>query len=223
MMRTLRMFGSSVGTKILLAFTGLALFGFLIVHLYGNLLAFLGPASYNEHAHELISNPLIIPAEFGLIAIFLTHIAKAIGNFGSNRSARPQGYGVKKWAGGPSRKSVASTTMIWSGLTVLLFVIIHLKLFKYGPVFTDAATGNRDLFRLLLDDFHKPVVVIGYVVAMLVVGLHLRHGISSATQSLGIVPASKTMLVLRGGMALAMVMAILFAIIPIAVYLGVIR
>ena len=223
MMRTMRMFGSSVGTKLLLAFTGLALFGFLIVHLYGNLLAFLGPASYNEHAHELISNPLIIPAELGLVAIFLTHIAKAIGNFGKNRSARPQAYGVKKWAGGPSRKSVASTTMIWSGLSVLLFVVIHLKLFKYGPVFTEEASGHRDLFRLLLDDFHKPGIVIFYVVAMLLVGLHLRHGISSATQSLGIVPESKTMQVLRGGMALAMIMAALFAIIPLAVYFGVIR
>ncbi len=222
-MRALRMLGSSVGTKIILAFTGLALFGFLIVHLYGNLLAFLGPASYNEHAHELISNPLIIPAELGLVALFLTHIVKAIGNFGKNRSARPQAYGVKKWAGGPSRKSLASTTMIFSGLAVLLFVVIHLKLFKYGPVYTDAVTGNRDLFRLLLDDFHKPGYVVGYVLAMLIIGLHLRHGISSATQSLGIVPESWTMQVLRGGMALAMLMAILFAIIPIAVYFGVIR
>jgi len=222
-MRALRMLGSSVGTKIILAFTGLALFGFLIVHLYGNLLAFLGPASYNEHAHELISNPLIIPAELGLVALFLTHIVKAIGNFGKNRSARPQAYGVKKWAGGPSRKSLASTTMIFSGLAVLLFVIIHLKLFKYGPVYTDAVTGNRDLFRLLLDDFHKPGYVVGYVLAMLIIGLHLRHGISSATQSLGIMPQSWTMQVLRGGMALAMLIAVLFAIIPIAVYFGVIR
>lgn len=222
-MRALRMLGSSVGTKIILAFTGLALFGFLIVHLYGNLLAFLGPASYNEHAHELISNPLIIPAELGLVAIFLTHIVKALTNFGKNRSARPEAYGVKKWAGGPSRKSVASSTMIFSGLAVLLFVIIHLKLFKYGPVFLDPVTGNRDLFRLLLDDFHKPGYVAGYVIAMLIVGLHLRHGISSATQSLGIMPQSWTMQVLRGGMALAMLMAILFAIIPLAVYFGVIR
>ncbi len=222
-MRALRMFGTSVGTKIILAFTGLALFGFLIVHLYGNLLAFLGPESYNEHAHALISNPLIIPAELGLVALFLTHIVKAVGNFGKNRSARPEGYGVKKWAGGASRKTVASTTMILSGLVVLLFVIIHLKLFKYGPVYTEAVTGNRDLFRLLLDDFHKPGYVIGYVVAMLVVGLHLRHGISSSMQSLGIVPDSWTMLVLRGGMVLALLMAVLFAIIPLAVYFGVIR
>ena len=88
-MRARRTFGSSVGTKLLLAFTGLALFGFLIVHLYGNLLAYLGPASYNEHAHELISNPLIIPAELGLLAIFLMHVVKAIGNVRTGAGDRP--------------------------------------------------------------------------------------------------------------------------------------
>ncbi len=91
-MRALRILSSSVGTKFILAFTGLALFGFLIVHLYGNLLAFLGPASYNEHAHALISNPLIIPAELGLAALFLTHIVKAVTNYLKNRGARPDGY-----------------------------------------------------------------------------------------------------------------------------------
>ena len=222
-MRALRMFSSSVATKVILAFTGLALFGFLIVHLYGNLLAFLGPASYNAHAHELISNPLIIPAELGLVALFLTHIFKAIANYGKNRSARPTGYGEKKWAGGPSRKSAGSSTMIWTGLTVLFFVVVHLKLFKYGPVYIDQASGNRDLFRLLLDDFHRPGIVAGYVVAMLLLGLHLSHGITSSIQSLGLMPQSVTVKILRAGIVVAAVLALLFALIPIAVYFGVIR
>ncbi len=220
-MRALRMLGSTVATKVILAFTGLSLFAFLIVHLYGNLLAFLGPASYNEHAHALISNPLIIPAEFGLIALFITHIFKAVANYGKNRNARPMNYGVKKWAGGPSRKSLGSVTMIWTGLATLLFVVIHLKTFKYGPFYVNAdMPEERDLFRLLIEVFKQPLYVGAYVVSMILLGLHLRHGIASSMQSLGIVPDSKTGMVLRTGLVLAIVIAALFALVPVAVFLG---
>ena len=225
-MRALRMFGSSVGTKVVLAFTGLSLFGFLLVHLYGNLLAFLGPATYNEHAHALISNPLIIPAELGLVALFLMHIFKAVANYLSNRGARPEGYGVKKWAGGPSRKSVGSSTMIWTGLATLLFVAVHLKTFKYGPVYTSAGEGGiaqRDLYRLFIEVFQHPVMVVAYVISMTLLGLHLRHGISSSMQSLGIMPETKTAAVLRVGLVLAVLIAGLFAILPVVVFFGLVR
>lgn len=227
-MRALRMFSTSVATKILLAFTGLSLFGFLLVHLYGNVLAFLGPATYNEHAHALISNPLIIPAEFGLLALFLTHVYKAIANYLSNRGARPVGYGMKKWAGGTSRKSVGSSTMIWTGLATLLFVAIHLKTFKYGPVYTSAAVvpgvaEERDLYRLFIEVFQHPVMVVAYIISMILLGLHLRHGISSSMQSLGIMPESKTAAVLRAGLVLAVVIAGLFAILPVIVFFGLVR
>jgi len=223
-MRALRMFGSSVGTKVVLAFTGLSLFGFLLVHLYGNLLAFLGPATYNEHAHALISNPLIIPAEIGLLALFLMHVFKAIANYLSNRNARPEGYGVKKWAGGPSRKSVGSSTMIWTGLATLLFVAVHLKTFKYGPFYTSPEVpAERDLYRLFIEVFQYPVMVVAYIVSMVLLGLHLRHGISSSMQSLGIMPDSKTAAILRAGLVLAVVIASLFAILPVIVYVGLVR
>jgi succinate dehydrogenase / fumarate reductase cytochrome b subunit len=222
-MRAWRMLRSSVGTKLLLGFTGLALVGFLVFHLAGNLLAFIGPGIYNEHAHALISSPLIIPAELGLLAIFLLHIYKAVANFGKNRAARPVGYGVKKWAGGPSRKSLGSTTMIWTGLAVLLFVAIHLKSFKYGAYYETATVGERDLFRLLIEHFREPAYAVGYVIAMVLLGFHLRHGISSAMQSLGLMPGSWTARILRAGMVLAILIAGLFAIIPIAVYFGAIR
>jgi len=222
-MRALRMLGSSVGTKLLLGLTGLALFGFLIFHLAGNLLAFFGPGSYNEHAHTLISNPLIVPAELGLVAIFLTHIFKAIANYRHNRAARPVAYGIKKNAGGASRKSLASSTMLWTGLIVLLFVLIHLRLFKYGPVYLEAGSNYRDLYRLLIDDFRNPGIVVGYVLAMFFLGMHLRHGITSSIQSLGLMPESWTSRILRGGIVLALVIAGLFAVIPIAVYFGAIR
>jgi len=225
-MRALRMFSSSVGTKIVLAFTGLSLFGFLLVHLYGNLLAFLGPATYNEHAHALISNPLIIPAEIGLLALFLIHVFKATANYLNNRGARPQGYGMKKWAGGASRKSVGSSTMIWTGLATLLFVAVHLRTFKYGPVYTstgEGGTAERDLYRLFIEVFQRPIWVVSYVVSMILLGLHLRHGISSSMQSLGIMPETRTAMVLRAGLVLAVVIAGLFAILPVVVFFGLVR
>ena len=223
-MRTLRILSSSVGTKIVLAFTGLSLFGFLIVHLYGNLLAFLGPATYNEHAHALISNPLIIPAELGLLALFLMHVFKATANYLGNRAARPQGYGMKKGAGGPSRKSVGSSTMIWTGLATLLFVVVHLKTFKYGPYYVSSESpAERDLYRLFIEVFQHPTLVVAYIISMLLLGLHLRHGISSSMQSLGIIPESKTGTILRAGLVLAVVIAALFAVLPVLVYTGLVR
>src|SRR3990172_7100913 len=107
-MRARQAFSSSVGTKLLIALTGLALVGFLIFHLAGNLLLFWGPEKYNEHAHALIANPLVVPAELGLLAIFLLHVVKAIANYLSNRHARPEKYEIKKRAGGASRKTWAS-------------------------------------------------------------------------------------------------------------------
>jgi len=218
-MRALRMLGSSVGNKLLLGLTGLALFGFLIVHLAGNLLAFIGGESYNEHAHALISNPLIIPAELGLVAIFLTHIYKAIVNYRQNRAARPVAYGVKKWAGGPSRKSVASTTMIWTGLATLVFVVVHVAQIKYGAWYETGDPPIRDLYRTEAEVFASPLWVAIYVVCMVLIGFHLRHGISSAFQSLGLSHPVYTKRVVAAGTVLAILIGGGFALIPIWVYL----
>ena len=176
-MRVLRALDSTVGTKILLGLTGLALVGFLVFHLAGNLLVFFGPSAYNEHAHALISNPLVIPAEIGLAAIFLLHAIKAVLNFIRNRAARPRGYaGGKKWAGGPSRKTVSSTTMIVTGVVTFGFVLLHLKTFKYGPYYDSPEPGVRDLYRLMVEVFDSPGYVVFYVICMVLVGMLLaRH------------------------------------------------
>ena len=133
-----RVFSSSVGTKLLIGLTGLALFAYLILHLAGNALIFAGPETFNEYSHTLISNPLILPIEIGLAAIFLLHVYKAIVNMTGNRAARPLRYEKTQYAGHTSRKSVASSTMIWSGLVVLLFVIVHVKQFKFGTFYETA-------------------------------------------------------------------------------------
>ena len=108
-------FSSSIGSKFLIAFTGLALLVFLIAHLAGNLLFIAGPDAFNEYSHKLVSNPLVYVAELGLIAVFLLHIVKTVGLVAGSYSARPHGYAKKKWAKSKndrSRKSVSSSTMI---------------------------------------------------------------------------------------------------------------
>ena len=210
---------SSVATKILIALTGLALFGFLIIHLAGNLLVLVGPDAFNSYSHKLISNPLIYLAEAGLAAVFLIHIWKAVRNFFANRAARPARYAVKKPAGYTSRKTLSSTTMIASGTMILVFLILHLKTFKFGAHYEAAEPGVRDLYRLTLEVFHQPGYVIWYVVAMVLVGMHLRHGVSSALQSLGAIPARTTRTILTAGAIIAAIIAGGFAMIPIWVYL----
>jgi succinate dehydrogenase / fumarate reductase cytochrome b subunit len=187
MSRFRRAFSSSVGTKLLIGLTGLALFGYLILHLAGNALIFAGPEIFNEYSHRLISNPLILPIELGLLVVFLIHIYKAITMWRANTAARPVGYLKKEPAGHTSRKSLASSTMIASGLLLLLFVVVHVKQFKFGSWYQ--VVGNeeiRDLYRTEIEVFQQPFWVLFYVAGPLLVGLHLRHGIASAFQSLGI-------------------------------------
>ena len=181
----LRVFSSSVGTKILIGVTGLTLFLYLILHIAGNLIVFLGPRVFNEYSHSLLSNPLIYPVEIGLLLIFLLHVYKTVTMYVANQRARPTGYVKKNRAGLPSRKTCASSTMIFSGLWLFLFVIIHVRTFKYGTEYEAPGTGIRDLYRLEIENFSNPLTVGFYVLSMLVVGSHLWHGIASGFQSLG--------------------------------------
>jgi succinate dehydrogenase / fumarate reductase cytochrome b subunit len=175
---------SSVGTKIVIGVTGIALFLYLVVHVAGNLLVFFGPAFFNKYAFTLEANPLIPVIEIGLLLIFLIHVYKTVTMFFRNQQARPVAYKQKKYAGHPSRKSIASTTMIVSGLWLLAFIIIHVRAFRYGTEY-DWPAGGRDLYRLEMENFANPLMVGFYVLSMVIVGSHLWHGISSAFQSLG--------------------------------------
>ena len=170
--------------KLLIGLTGLALFLYLVIHIAGNLTVFFGPAVFNEYAHTLEANPLVPVIEIGLVLIFLIHVYKAGRNFLANQRARPVSYVQKKYAGPPSRKTIASSTMIVSGLWLLVFIIIHVKAFRYGASHAWPA-GGRDLYRLEMETFANPLMVGFYLLSMLVVGSHLWHGIASAVQSLG--------------------------------------
>jgi succinate dehydrogenase / fumarate reductase, cytochrome b subunit len=211
---------SSVGTKILIALTGLVLIVYLILHLVGNALVFLGPETFNGYSHRLISNPLIIPIEIGLLAIFALHIYKAVRMAVTNQQARPVKYVRKERADHTSRKSLASSTMIVTGLITLVFVIIHLQHFKFGTEYLVSGTDTRDLYRLEMELFSNPLIVGLYVACMVVVGFHLWHGFSSAFQSLGADDARFTPRIRALGKLLALVITGGFIIIPIWVLLA---
>src|SRR3954471_15937187 len=105
----LRGFDLSVSSQVIICLTGLALFFYLIIHVAGNLLVFLGPAFFNKYAYTLEGNPLLPIIEIGLLLIFLLHVYKTITMFFANQQARPAPYAMKKRAGGASRKTLASS------------------------------------------------------------------------------------------------------------------
>ncbi len=204
---------SSVGEKLLIALTGLALFLYLVVHLAGNSLLLLGPARFNGYAHMLISNPLIVPVEIGLAAIFVLHVWKTIAMWWANRQARPVAYYRRAWAGDPSRKSLASATMIYTGLVTVLFVVLHVWNFKYGQA--AELEGQRDLYGLVMRFFQSPLNVAFYEVCLVLLGFHVWHGFSSAFDSLGGHHPVYTPRVVAAGKVLAVVIGGGFFLIPL--------
>ncbi|HEY7288939.1 MAG TPA: succinate dehydrogenase cytochrome b subunit [Vicinamibacterales bacterium] len=214
-------FSSSVGTKIVIGITGFALFLYLVIHIAGNLIVFFGPDAFNAYAHTLESKTLLLrPIEVALLLIILIHIFKTVWMFLSNQQARPVKYEMKKRAGSPSRKTLASTTMIVSGLWLLVFLLIHVKAFHDGwgheyPL----ADGGRDLYRQELETLSNPFLVGFYILSMVVVGSHLWHGISSSLQSLGFDHPVWTPRVLTAGKVIAFLIAGGFIVIAVWAYL----
>lgn len=212
-------FSSSVGTKILIGVTGLALFIYLIIHIGGNLLIFFGPEVFNRYAYVMEDqNPLLPIIEIALLAVFLIHIYKTVRMFLGNQTARPVKYARKKYAGKPSRKTLASSTMIVSGLWLLAFLVIHVKAFRFSPEYHWPA-GGRDLYRQEMENLSSPLTVAFYLLSMVVVGSHLWHGISSGFQSLGADHPTWTPRLIVAGKVFAVAIAGGFMIIAVWVYL----
>ncbi len=204
----LGVFASSVGTKIVIGITGLALFLYLLIHIAGNLVVFLGPAAFNKYAYMLEGNPLLPVIEIGLALVFLIHIYKTVRMFLGNQETRPVRYAQKKYAGPPSRKTFASSTMIFSGLWLLAFLVIHVRAFHdgWGTEYPWPA-GGRDLYRQEMETFANPLMVGFYILSMIVVGSHLWHGIASGFQSLGADKPAWTRFILPVGKVIAVLVA----------------
>jgi succinate dehydrogenase / fumarate reductase cytochrome b subunit len=185
--------GSSVGKKVLVAATGLLLFGFVIAHLIGNFTLMIpdGGKAFNEYAHFLENVAhgwLLIAFEVGLIAAFLIHMIYAVIAALIDKSrARPQKYALVRDAGGKSRKSLASRSMIITGPIIIVFVVLHVNMFKFAERPLASVHGEQigDLYAVVVAAFKNPWIVVAYMAVMVVLGLHLWHGVWSAFQSMG--------------------------------------
>jgi succinate dehydrogenase cytochrome b subunit len=211
--------GSLIITKLIIGTTGILLFLYLILHIAGNALIFFGRDIFNTYSYKLISNPLVVPVEIGLLVVFLIHIFKAVPMTLRNHAARPAKYAKKERAGGTSQKSLASSTMILTGLALLIFIPIHVWMFKYGPEYQYGTTEMRDLYRLEVENFSSPVAVGLYVLAMVFVGMHLWHGVWSAFQSLGIDGPRFTPFIRNVGKVSAVIIGGGFIVIAVWVFL----
>ncbi len=216
---------STVFRKFLMGLSGLLLCGFVVMHLLGNLTLLLPNSDpFNMYAHKLESmGPLLYVAEIGLIVLFMMHIGIGIGIQLEKKQARPNDYQVKGDAGGPSHKSVFSKNMIITGMLLAVFVIAHQFHFKFAPSqMTALASGEsvRDLYNVVITFFQNPLHVGGYVLMMLALGSHLRHGFWSAFQSLGASHPRYSPLIHSFGILFAVAMAVGFIILPIWIFVN---
>jgi succinate dehydrogenase / fumarate reductase cytochrome b subunit len=179
---------SSLGSKFLMALTGLGLTLFVFAHMLGNFQVFSGPDALNSYAAALKHMPgLLWTARAGLLVIFVLHVVYGIKLWAANRAARPVMYHFKKFR----EASLASRTMIWTGIVILAFVIFHLAEFTFlwvNPGYADLhdAQGRHDVYRMTVYAFRNPVISLMYVVAMALLAFHLSHGFQSLFQSLGL-------------------------------------
>ncbi|MEL6160235.1 MAG: succinate dehydrogenase [Cyanobacteria bacterium J06623_5] len=209
---------SPIGKKLLTGVTGLTLILFVVVHLFGNLVLFVSPAAYNQLARFIEgSGPLLALVELLLIAAVSVHAATAVNIYLGKRQARSIAYAHYASAGEPSRQTLASRTMIFSGLLLGLFLVVHLATFKFGKTYILPGSGDRDLARLVFETFRKPSYTAGYVVVLSLLGLHLRHGIWSALQSLGVETKPR---LFAASAVFGGVIAIGFIGLPLAIYFG---
>jgi succinate dehydrogenase / fumarate reductase cytochrome b subunit len=212
-------FSSSTATKLLIALTGLGLYFFLITHVAGNMLVLAGKETFNNYSHVLGGNPAILFIELGLLAVFLVHVVKTATNAIANRAKRPVSYVKKRLAGGASKKTVASSTMIVTGTILLVFIVLHLFHFKFAAMELVPGTHVKDLHGQEMQLFSNPAVVAFYVVSMVVVGFHLWHGFWSALQSLGLGSSKYTPWFRAVGKFLAIGITGGFIFLPVWVYL----
>lgn len=210
--------GSSVGQKFLVAITGLGLSGFVLTHMLGNLLLFVGPDAYNLYGHKLTSTPLIYVAEVGLIVLFLTHVSLTLKLTRENRISRPNA--PQQLPSNPiKRASFASRTMALSGIMILAFAVLHLITFKFGTYYETTVDGvpMRDLYRLVAEEFQKEWYTAFYLVCMVILFTHLSHGFSAAFQSLGL-QSSRNQTLKKIGVAFAVLVGGGFFIQPLYMY-----
>ena len=216
----MRFLSSSVGRKIVMAITGLMLLGFLVIHLCGNSLIYIGWINaYGERLHSM--PPLVWGFRLFMIGVFILHVFFGIQLTLENNSARPQAYAVKK----NLRASFSGRTMIWTGLLVVAFLIYHLLHFTARMTNPEISTGidamgRLDVFKMVVLSFNNLAISGTYIAAMIVLTLHLTHGIQSVVQTFGLNNDKTIPVVEKVGTGAAFILFLGYAAIPIVIILG---
>ncbi len=216
---------SSIGAKITMAVTGIVLCLFIISHMLGNFLVFVGPDATNAYAKGLKDlGALLWAARVGLLVVFLVHVGSALRLWRLNQAARPQGYAVVD----TSVVTYAGRSIVLTGVLVLAFAVYHLlhfTLFATNPEFAQLydAQGRHDVYRMVVLGFQNVAVSGVYLFSMILLGLHLSHGVTSLFQSLGMNHPSYNPLIKRLGPWSGVLVAVGFMSIPLAVLAGVLK
>ena len=222
MNRLSRLVLSSVGSKYIMALTGLGLMIFVIAHMSGNLLIYLGKDALNDYAHGLMAHPFLLwSARVGLLAIFVVHLLFALRTWQENESARPIGYVRKDYV----EASWASRHMMLTGVVILLFVVYHLLHFTFG--FVDPGNfkysiepKEGDVAGMVIAGFRNPWISGIYILAQIFLGLHLWHGGSSWLQHLGLNGRGYDAVVDNLGAVVAAIVVIGNCSIPLTILMG---
>ncbi len=212
--------GSSIGRKLIMASTGAILVGFVLGHMLGNLQVYLGPDAMNAYAvflRQALHGAGLWIARAVLLVSVVLHIWSATSLTLSSRAARPIGYRELKW----KESTYASRTMRWSGVIILFFVIYHLLHFTFGSVHPSFIEG--DVYHNVVAGFRSVPVSLFYIVAMVLLGLHLRHGVWSMFQTLGVSHPRYIRMAHVGAWVFATIIVIGNISFPIAVLAGVVK
>lgn len=206
---------------MLMGLSGLAMSGFVLGHMSGNLLLFIGPEAFNKYGHAIVSNKILLyGAEGVLLLAVMVHMICGIWLTRDNRAARHGRYAVDP--ADQKAASLPSRTMIHSGVVIAVFIVLHLLHFKYGNYYEVTYDGvvMRDLFRTVGEVFHNPAYVIWYLVALTLLGMHLKHGFEACWQSLGFRHPVYTKIIAKLSWVYALVVALGFISQPLYVFLS---
>ncbi|GAB5466139.1 MAG: hypothetical protein Kapaf2KO_15750 [Candidatus Kapaibacteriales bacterium] len=218
---------STIFSKIVVALTGLIMYGFVLGHLTGNLLIFQGAEPLNAYGQFLVDlgGGLWI-ARIVLLVSVLLHIVYTLKLNARNKMARKDAY--KKWT--PKKSTIASRWMVTAGITIMLFIILHLMHFTWGiiPVVDqqfELADGRmvHDIYSMVVAGFQNILYVIIYVLAIIGLSLHLKHGFHSVFQTLGFHGPELTPKLQKVGLILAIIIAVGYISIPISVIAGIVK
>ena len=215
-------FSSSIGKKLIMGITGLFLISFLVVHCFLNSFVFFDNTGvlFNEGAHFMANNWIIRAMEVVLMLGLLLHIVQGARLTFQNQAARPEKYA---YTNGNANSKWYSRSMGLLGTLLLIFLIVHFSQFWIVSRFTGIpsvdARGHEDLYAVMKATFSNIWFVVFYVLAMISLAYHLLHGFASAFQTIGWNHKKYTPIIKSIGVSFSILIPLLFALMPIAIYL----